>query len=175
MLTAGVAGVVLVVVGFARLAGGAVPHDGLATGDEIRDGNSDGGGGDEDTGESTVYDGVQVFATSAWTDTGIELAGGEKVIITAEGEIGDNPDKPDQRFDPGGAPREDPDEHPGDPYLEFPHAALGGQIGDGEVFAVGYGVTIEDAPAGRLYLGVNDGNVEDNSDQFDVDIEIFPA
>ncbi len=169
-LTAAIGAVVVLVVTVVLFAG-RDDDDASADGDTGGQDNTEQPGGDDDTGVQ-VFDGIEVPATSDWTDTGIELAGGELVEISAYGEIGDNPEIPDQRFEPGGTFREDPDQHSGDPYLDFPHAALIGFIGDGAAFEVGYGTTIEDSPPGRLYLGINDGFFDDNSDKFFADITV---
>jgi hypothetical protein len=105
---------------------------------------------------------VPVTATVAWTDTGLTVTKGERANITATGQIGYGPGVlcgPDGKvgpFDPrsiiGGG------QH---------HAALIGLIaGSGEPFLVGANYNSVAPAAGRLYLGINDVGLGNNSGEY---------
>lgn len=118
---------------------------------------------------------VAVAATQEWTPTAIDLEAGDQLAITAEGEIRDDiVNHPDRRFSPEGEP--DPgNQHTGDPFLGFDHAALVAKIGeDGEVFKVGAQLRCSVTTRGRLALGINDGKLDDNDGQYDATVTTRP-
>lgn len=110
---------------------------------------------------------VIVDARTVWTDSGIDVAVGQTLSFYATDRI---------RWAPGR--RDGPDgEHnsPSAPNRPMPNerrAALIGRVGDGrELFLVGgRRERISMRAAGRLYLGVNDDNLEDNAGSFRVTI-----
>jgi hypothetical protein len=55
------------------------------------------------------------------------------------------------------------------------HSALIGKIGDGDPFLVGKSKSFDVAAQGRLFLGVNDHGVENNSGSFQVMITVTAA
>ncbi len=124
-------------------------------------GSSSGGSGSSGLRERSV----NVNAADGWTDTGIELRRGQELRFSATGKV---------RWGPG---RQDgPDGEGGNhynakrPMPNRPAAALIGRVGGGnDVFFVGR----DEAPirvrqSGRLYLGVNDDFLQDNSGSFRV-------
>lgn len=118
---------------------------------------------------------VGVAATQAWTPTSMDLEAGDELSITAEGQIRDDiTNHPNRRFSPEGDP--DPqNQHPGDPFLGFNHAALLAKIGEaGEVFKVGAQLRCSVTTRGRLVLGINDGRFDDNDGQYDATIVAQP-
>jgi serine/threonine-protein kinase PknK len=116
---------------------------------------------------------LEVDSSVPWNDSGIVLVGGEDVAITATGDFGDDQTRPDQRFTADGEARDPQDDrHAMDPHLQFPHAALLGRVGDGQPFLVGAEAALDDLGAGRLYLGVNDSHVQDNSGSFAVEVDV---
>lgn len=110
---------------------------------------------------------VVVDGRTAWTDTGIDVTGGQLLSFYATDRI---------RWAPGR--RDGPDgEHnsPPSPSRPMPNerrAALIGRIGDGrDYFLVGSRRERMRMPAGgRLYLGVNDESLEDNAGSFRVTV-----
>jgi hypothetical protein len=57
------------------------------------------------------------------------------------------------------------------PVRSMPVGGLIGRVGNGRPFAIGSTRAPIDMPdGGRLFLGVNDDHLEDNSDGFDVQI-----
>jgi hypothetical protein len=111
-----------------------------------------------------------------WVDTQIDVAVNDRVDIRATGTIKHNGAEgnavgPDGDTDPApqiynqktaaGADR------PGN------HAGLIGKVGfDGDVFIVGSQKTFAAPRAGRLYLGINDNGVDNNSGHFDVNLSV---
>lgn len=118
---------------------------------------------------------VTVAGTQAWTSTSIDLEAGDELSITAEGEFRDDiTNHPDRRFSPEGEP--DPgNQHVGDPFLGFNHAALVAKIGEaGEAFKVGAQLRCSVTTRGRLVLGINDGRFDDNDGQYDATVATRP-
>lgn len=116
---------------------------------------------------------VAVAATQAWTPASIDLEAGDELTITAEGKIRDDiTNHPDRRFSPEGEP--DPhNQHPGDPFMGFNHAALVAKVGEtGEAFKVGAQLQCSVTTRGRLLLGINDGKFDDNDGQYDATIAV---
>lgn len=105
-----------------------------------------------------------------WTDTGIVLRVGDQIDVTAMGRVyyapgGDNFGDPN-----GGANR------PATPAAPLPSQDIGalvGRIGETEPFMVGSALTAYQVTRpGRLYFGVNDDVVTDNSGQFRVTVTV---
>jgi hypothetical protein len=111
---------------------------------------------------------VAVRADRPWTDTGIRVRRGQTVTFEASGEVhwgGDREDGPEgERNSPYNANRRIPGR---------PGAALIGRVGerDDDVFFIGaHPGPIRMAASGRLYLGINDDVLRDNSGAFRVRI-----
>ena len=126
----------------------------------------DGGGKVDDPGdegdEETEFT-LDVAADQTWSDTGIDLERGEMISLLASGEI----DGGSFSTGPEGFGPNDHDRFNVVPCTD--HAALVGRVGqDGEPFFVGAEAVAVATDAGRLYLGVNDTNVGDNSGAFAV-------
>lgn len=109
---------------------------------------------------------VNVAASTAWTDTRIDVRSGQAVYFSASGKVHWGPDR---RDDPGG---EDGSPYNANrPIPRRPAAALIGRVGGGEAFFIGN----EEGPirmpsSGRLHLGVNDDYLPDNSGSFRVTV-----
>ena len=103
---------------------------------------------------------VNVTAREPWTDSGIELRPGQAVYFMATGEVRWGPNRRDGAEGERNSPRNN-----GRPLPDRPAAALIGRIGGGnDVFFIGG----EQGPyrarsGGRLYLGINDDVLTDNS------------
>ena len=119
------------------------------------------------TGTSGTLTGttVNVLANVAWTDTGITVNAGDKVMFQASGEI---------NFGRGPGMTAPPDgggEHRSNyPDPSAPVGALIGKVGNnGTPFGIGSQRQALGMPAsGRLFLGVNDNERGDNSGAFTV-------
>jgi hypothetical protein len=112
---------------------------------------------------------VKVSGTVAWTDTGLGVKAGQKVVITATGELG--PNKGTMTGPAGFVSR--PEWSKYNVLATAPHMALLGRIGEeGSPFLVGGSLT-GDAPAdGRLFLGINDRDPKNNLGELQVTITL---
>ncbi len=112
-----------------------------------------------------------------WTDTGLDLAAGSSITITADGTVkiaGSDPGKtPDG--DQSCIPSELAEDWAADFIAPGLHCwALIARIGDAEPFVVGTSESFSVPSAGRLYLGVNEGSADfgDNSGSWTADITV---
>lgn len=124
--------------------------------------------------ESSAPVSVVVPGTEQWTDTGIDLSIDDTVAIEADGEI--TPSTPD-------VPANDPDGHSNPAARRYNiqgleqanHAGLIGRIGaDGEPFHVGSQMVSTADLEGRLFLGINDGDVGNNAGEFTATVMVSP-
>lgn len=103
---------------------------------------------------------VTVMGRARWTDSGIDVRNGQSLYFTASGEVRWGPGRRDdaagERNSPFNGNRPMPDR---------PAAALIGKIGEnGDPFFIGgTSQAIRVRGGGRLYLGLNDDFLEDNS------------
>ena len=110
---------------------------------------------------------VRVEANRAWTDTGLVVRAGERIAFSTDGTVtfGANMTAgPDGNKD-----------FPPNRSYPVPSMSVGGligRVGNGQPFPIGSTRTPIDMPNdGRLYLGVNDDQLQDNSNAFDVRID----
>lgn len=107
---------------------------------------------------------VRVDGNLEWTDSGIDVRRGDRVSVTASGQV---------QFGPGNATTP-AGARGGSPNYPVPTAGAGGliaKVGDAAPFAVGAGNRTLTMPAdGRLMFGINDDNVGDNSGSFSVTV-----
>jgi hypothetical protein len=104
---------------------------------------------------------VRVAATVAWNDTGIDVLDGTDVYFEADGFVGWGPNRRD-----GAAGEEDSPVNLNRPLPHRPAAGLIGKIGESstEYFFIGGNQNaIRMHATGRLFLGINDDYLEDNS------------
>lgn len=107
---------------------------------------------------------VTVDGSTQWSDAGVELRRGQEVQFEASGKIRWGKD----RHDGPGGERNSP-RNPGRPIPNRPGAALIGRIDNGDPFFIGDdqgAIRVRDS--GRLYLGINDDYLLDNSGSFRV-------
>ncbi|HEU5056304.1 MAG TPA: hypothetical protein VFU21_07255 [Kofleriaceae bacterium] len=101
-------------------------------------------------------------ATVAWTDTQVDVAGGDILVITASGTIDDHAPTPDTTWGPAGVP--DTLDRPASIIGCANHAVLLGRLGEnGALFVVGATHAAPAPAAGRLYLGLNDSVLTDEA------------
>lgn len=111
---------------------------------------------------------IRVYADEAWTDTSLDLRVGDRFSIEAiSGEWSPWPGETYDALGSGGDPRCDCNV-----ILGVSHAALIGRIGDGAPFLVGEEYAGAAGESGRLYLGMNDTRLEDNSGSIRVRIQL---
>ena len=109
---------------------------------------------------------VVVSADVPWNDAGIEVRAGQIVYFTATGRVSWGPGRRDGAAGERNSPR-----NPARPIPGRPGAALIGKVGDQDPFFIGD----EQGPVrvretGRLYLGINDDFLGDNSSNFRVTV-----
>ena len=102
---------------------------------------------------------VNVTSRDAWSDTGIDVRAGQQIYFQSSGETRWGPNRRDGAAGERNSPR-----NAGRPLPDRPAAALLGRIGDSDMFFIG------DQPGpfrirsnGRLYLGINDDVLTDNT------------
>ncbi len=104
-----------------------------------------------------------VAADTAWTDTGIDVRAGQTVYFEAQGQVRWGQGR---RDGPGGE-RNSPS-NPNRPMGNRNAAALIGKIGDDMFFIGDETGPVRLRSSGRLYLGINDDVLTDNSGSFRV-------
>ncbi len=109
---------------------------------------------------------VKVPCAATWTKTGLHVQPGQKLHLTATGELAGG----QWRFGPEGT-----SEHPEwarySLVPEWPHLALIGKVGeDGDPFLVGKEFSGTIVRGGELYLGINDLDAENNDGSFEVTV-----
>ena len=131
-------------------------------------GNSDltAGTSGTDFGSNQV---VRVNAQTRWTDTGIVVRAGDTLRIQSEGSI--TMSNASDIADPAGA--RSGRRAAEAPLNQYPAGALIGRIGDSQPFLIGDRNSLQRVPSsGRLYLGVNDDFLGDNSGEFRVTLSV---
>ena len=110
---------------------------------------------------------VSVDSWVAWKDTGIEVRTGQSVYFSASGRVRWGPNRQDGPAGERNSPRNDARPIPGRAA-----AALIGRVGDGDdFFFIGDEEgAIRMRSSGRLYLGVNDDYLKDNTGSFRVTV-----
>ena len=103
---------------------------------------------------------VNVTAREQWTDTGIDVRGGSPVYFMPSGEWRWGPNRRDGAAGENGSPF-----NRMRPMPNQPAAALIGRIGDDQsAFIIGSDTRpVRARASGRLYLGINDDVIEDNT------------
>jgi hypothetical protein len=110
---------------------------------------------------------VMVNAAQLWTDTGVGVRPGQTVYFEASGRVRWGPGRQDGPAGERNSPR-----NPNRPIPGRPAGALIGRVGDtDEFFFIGDETSpIRLRAGGRLFLGVNDDFLQDNSGSFRVTI-----
>jgi hypothetical protein len=103
---------------------------------------------------------ITVGSAAGWTDTGVEVRGGQPMYFQSSGEWRWGPSRRDGAQGENNSPV-----NRNRPLPDRPAAALIGRIGDGnDVFFIGGELGPYRArSSGRLYLGINDDVLTDNS------------
>ena len=108
---------------------------------------------------------ITVGSTTAWNDTGIDLRSGATVFFEASGNVRWGRDRRD-----GPEGENDSPNNPNRPIPNRPAAGLIGRVGNGADF---FFIGNEQGPvrvrsSGRLFLGINDDFLQDNTGNFRV-------
>ena len=103
---------------------------------------------------------VNVSAREPWTDTGVEVRGGQQISFRADGEVRWGPNRRDGAAGERNSPR-----NVARPLPDRPAAALIGRVGEnGDPFFIGDDQSpLRMRGSGRLYLGINDDFFGDNT------------
>ncbi len=101
---------------------------------------------------------VNVTAREPWTDTGIDVRGGQAIYFQASGEVRWGANRRDSAAGERNSPR-----NPNRPLPDRPAAALLARIGNDVIFIGGEQGPYRARSSGRLYLGINDDVFTDNS------------
>jgi len=101
-----------------------------------------------------------VDAREQWTDTGIDVRSGQQIYFASTGETRWGRDRRDGPEGERNSPL-----NPNRPLPDRPAAALIGRVGDrNQIFFIGAdGGPFRARDTGRLYLGINDDVLTDNS------------
>ena len=107
---------------------------------------------------------VMVVANAAWSDTGVDIRSGQTIYMEAMGEIRWGPSR---RAGPNG--ESNSPYNAARPMPNRPGGSLIGRVGNGDSFFVGddHGA-IRVRDSGRLFLGINDDYLQDNTGYFRV-------
>jgi hypothetical protein len=121
----------------------------------------------------TATPGLAVLASRRWTDTGVNLSAGDRLFIKAGGYVHINPATSEG---PAGNLSCTPAANYPAASSDFPAPTLPcwsliARVGDGPPFEVGTS-TLVIAASGRLYMGVNDSSLSNNSGSWKVAIKI---
>jgi hypothetical protein len=109
---------------------------------------------------------VSVDSWIAWKDTGIEVRAGQTVYFSATGRVRWGPNRQDGPEGERNSPRNDRR-----PIPNRPAAALIGRVGGDDFFFIGDDQSaIRMRSSGRLFLGVNDDFLQDNTGSFRVTV-----
>ncbi len=104
-----------------------------------------------------------VSADVAWNDSGVDVRAGQTIYFEAQGQVRWGKDRRD-----GPAGERNSPSNPGRPMGNRNAAALIGKIGNDLFFIGDEAGPVRMRSAGRLYLGVNDDVLTDNSGNFRV-------
>jgi hypothetical protein len=117
-----------------------------------------------------------VPAAEQWTDTGIDLSIDDTVLIEADGTITPNRSPAIPPIGPDGNPDPTARQYNVEGLEEANHASLIGRIGEaGAPFLVGSELSSTADTEGRLFLGINDRDVSNNSGEFTATITVNPS
>lgn len=113
---------------------------------------------------------LTVPGTVAWTDSGLDVAAGQQVTITASGTVIHSVSTNDG-CDPTGEPSTSGH---GANLISCPnHASLIAKIGEaGAPFYVGRTYSVPAAASGRLYLGINDSDLGNNGGSYSATVAV---
>jgi len=118
------------------------------------------------TGSSGAQ-GVTVSSQMQWTPTGITVRRGEWVTFSTTGEVKIGAEgNPSANADGLASGARAPDA----PVAAAPAGSLVGKIGNGAAFVIGSRNRVQMTAAGQLFLGVNDGHLQDNEGAFQVQV-----
>lgn len=114
---------------------------------------------------------IRVEGRDRWTDSGLSVRAGDTLLFDARGTVRLGPTENEiAGVDGTRSGRRDN----GAPMANQPEGALIARIGTSPPFFVGDTNSIRAPATGRLYLGVNDGDLGNNSGDFQVVVQVQP-
>lgn len=123
-----------------------------------------GSGGDSATSPANGQK-VTVSGKNQWTNTGIVVQRGERLMFNASGEIRiAGPNSPANSV--AGAS----ETNQANPLPSAATGALIGRIGNGQPFLIGNQSQVPAPASGQLFLGINDSHLPDNEGEFQVEV-----
>jgi hypothetical protein len=121
------------------------------------------------TGQAVPAGAIQVNGNQAWTDSGITVRRGDRIAFSTTGQVAFR--QGGNASDSVNADGSQSESRAGAPVQNIGVGGLIGRVGTGTPFAIGSNSQPITMPAnGRLYLGINDAGVGDNSGAFVVTI-----
>ena len=118
------------------------------------------------TGNSNL---VYVDGNQRWTDTGIDLQAGQTVVVDAQGDVQLSADANDTATPAGSRTGRRAAEAP---VRQGPAGGLIARVGNAAPTFLGQRGSMRAATSGRLYLGVNDDYLDDNSGEYRVNVTV---
>jgi hypothetical protein len=125
----------------------------------------------ESTALGTSGDLVTVDPRNEWTDTGLTVRAGDTILFESDGRVQLSADPNDIAFPSGSQTGR---RAASAPLSRASAGALIARIGNSNVSLIGDRRSWRAPSSGRLYLGVNDDYMEDNSGQFNVIVNVQP-
>ena len=114
---------------------------------------------------------IGVAGTERWTDTGIDVRAGDTLVFDARGTV----QLSENGNDIAGVSGARSGRRAADaPLVTQTAGALIARIGNSDTFFVGNRRSMRAPASGRLYIGVNDDYLADNSGDFQVDVTVQP-
>jgi hypothetical protein len=112
---------------------------------------------------------IAVAGRDGWVQTGVTLIAGDDVVIRATGEVCTKGDDRTRCAGPEGQPRTSESNIPG--FEARGHGSLVGAVGDTRFF-LGREAHFVAPASGPLLLSANDADTDNNSGEFEVEVEI---
>ena len=113
---------------------------------------------------------VRVDPSSRWTDTGLFVRAGDQITLSADGSIQMRTNDPTDTATPAGS--SSGRRAASAPMPNDPAGVLIAMVGNSTPIFVGANRTFNAPVSGRLYLGVNDDHLADNSGEYRVTINV---
>ena len=120
---------------------------------------------------ATSGDFIRVNGAQQWTDTGVTVRAGDTITFDAEGTVRVSNNRNDIAG-VGGTLSNRRDANA--PLPNQPAGALIARIGNSPPLFIGSRQSVRAPFGGRLYLGVNDDDLSDNSGDFQVTVNVEP-
>ena len=143
--------------------------DGVLSGEEVRAGGRRDGVRGRNEAIGTAGDLVIVDSSVRWTDTGIDVREGQRLVFDARGQVRLS-DNPGDFADAGGSTSGRRAANA--PVRNAPAGGLLARIGDSQPVYVGDRRALRAPVSGRLFLGVNVDHLADNEGQYQVTIDV---